>query len=112
MDKAFSQQAVGTGSGSEALMDTNPSFTVIADHTLQISDYIPTYQGAGTIRIRKTDINGDVMLVLRIAADGMVVGDFKTPLPLEGGSAGTTYVITQEGSFDNSFLLVGMVVPT
>lgn len=112
MGKAFSQQARGTGSASETVMDTKPSFTVLKNHTLQITDYISTYQGAGTIRIRKTDVNGEVMFVQRIAADGMVTGDLKTPFPLEGGDAdaGTTYVITQEGDFDNSLLLIGMEV--
>jgi hypothetical protein len=95
-------------------MTTNPSFVVLKDHTLQLTDYISTYRGAGVLRIRKTDINGEVMFLQRISADGQIVGDFKTPLPLAGGSGvnGTTYVITQEGSFVNSLLLIGTEYPS
>lgn len=111
MDTAFSLQGLGAGSASEALLDTNPSFTVIKDHTLKITDVISTYLGIGILRIRKTDINGDVMFRVRFAADGTIPCDFITPLPLPGGSGnnGTVYVITQEGSFDNSILLLGVV---
>ncbi len=109
--KAFSQLSLGAGSASEALVDTNSSFTVIKDHTLQLTDVCATYQGAGYLRIRKTSITGEVMFVRRVAADGDIQADFKTPLPLPGGSSanGTTYVITQEGSFANSLLLIGVV---
>lgn len=109
--KAFSQLALGVGNAAEALVETNPSFTVIKDHTLQLTDVCATYQGAGYLRIRKTNISGEIMFVRRVAADGDIQADFKTPLPLAGGSsaAGTTYVITQEGSFVNSLLLIGIV---
>lgn len=109
--KAFSQQALGVGNAAETLVEMNSSFTVIKDHTLQLTDVCATYKGAGYLRIRKTDISGEIMFVRRVAADGDIQADFKTPLPLPGGSgaSGTTYVITQEGNFQNSLLLIGVI---
>jgi hypothetical protein len=103
--------AIGAGSGGESVVGTNPSFTVIKDHVLKVTDVCCTYQGAGYLRIRQTDIAGAIMFQRRVAADGDIQADFKTPLELSGGSgsAGTAYVITQEGNFPNSMLLIGTV---
>lgn len=101
--------ASGTGSANEAVMDSNPTITIPAGGSFSIASYLLTYQGAGTIRLRETDINGAELCRFRCAADGQIEGGGLSPYPLgpwkAPKDAARTIVITQEGDFDCSILL-------
>ena len=101
--------STGTGSANEALMDVNPTIVIGAGGVFQIRNYVVTAEGAVTIRIRETDLNGTELMRFRIAADGLIQGDFPGPSPIsfQGGASGRTLAVTQEGSFENSLQLSG-----
>jgi hypothetical protein len=88
-------------------MSSNPTITIPASGRLNIANFIATFQGAGTIRIRETNLSGAEIFRIRFGQDGLIQGDFRSAtLTFDAPSAGKTLVITQEGNFANSLLLV------
>lgn len=99
----------GAGNAVEALMDVNPTITIPAGGRLRIYNFIATYNGIGTIRLRDTDLAGTELLRIRFAADGLIQGDFRaSPIEfLAPRASARDIVITQEGDFANSLLIAG-----
>jgi hypothetical protein len=101
MSDKFNQQALGTGNAAETVFNTNGTIVVPPRQTLNVTDYILDFQGAGIIRIRETDITGAIKMQRRIAADGEIISDLKTPLFLENADLllPKNFVITYQGAF-------------
>jgi hypothetical protein len=99
----------GTGNAAEALMDVNPTITIPAGGRLKIWNFIATYEGIGTIRLRETNLAGAELLRIRFAADGLIQGDFRSS-PIEflaPRGSDRVIAITQEGAFSNSLMIAG-----
>lgn len=107
--RVFNRQAIGAGNAGEQVVGTNGTFTVPEGFKLVFTDWIGTYRGEGTIRLRKTNASGAIVYQQYFAAAGEIQGDLKTPMsvsaPLGGGDV--TLVITEEGAFANSLFLSG-----
>lgn len=101
MAERFNQQAIGAGNAVETVFNTNGTIVVPPSQRLNITDYILDYEGAGKIRIRETNLAGAIMMQRRIAADGEIISDQKTPLVLENTDPlnSKNFVITYEGAF-------------
>jgi hypothetical protein len=108
--RVFNILGVGSGAASEGAMGTNGSFTIPEGFKLVITDWVGSYRGEGTVRLRKTSTSGPLVNQQYFAAAGEIQGDLKTPLqvsaPLGGGAV--TMFLTQEGSFANSLFLSGV----
>lgn len=101
MSQKFNQQAIGAGNAAETVFNTLGTIVVPPLQTLNLTDYILDYQGAGIIRIRETDITGAIKMQRRIAADGEIISDMKTPLFLENTDPinPKNFVVTYQGAF-------------
>jgi hypothetical protein len=110
--RVFNRQAIGAGNGAEQAMGVNGSFTVPEGFKLVFSDWIGTYRGEGTIRLRKTNLAGAIVYQQYFAAAGEIQGDLKTPLSVSApvGGGDVTLVITEEGAFANSLFLAGSFI--
>lgn len=106
----FANQAIGAGNAAEQVVATNGTIVIPKNRELTIEDFLATYRGAGIIRIRNASLVGAILFELRFAADGSIQGDFKNGLHIEATlTAARTIVITEEGAFANSILLLGVL---
>lgn len=78
--RVFNRQAIGAGNAGEQVVGTNGTFTVPEGFKLVITDWIGTYRGEGTIRLRKTNAAGAIVYQQYFAAAGEIQGDLKTPM--------------------------------
>ena len=101
MSTQFNQQCIGVGNAAETQFDVNGVITVPPNTQLNVSDYVLDYQGAGIIRIRADSISGAIAHQRRIAADGEIISDMKTPLILKNFSltASRSFIVTYQGAF-------------
>lgn len=107
---AYRNQAVGAGNAAEQIMGTNGSVTIPVGKKLVISDWVMTYQGAGTLRIREDDLTGPLVIQHRFSGDGEIQGDLDSPIEIKNfGATPKTVVFTEEGSFANSQFTAGRI---
>lgn len=101
MGTQFNQQCIGVGNAAETQFDVNGTIIVPPNLQLSITDYVLDYQGAGIIRVRADSLSGAIIHQRRIAADGEIISDMKTPLFLKNFSltAAKTFVVTYQGAF-------------